>query len=301
MISIVLDMMKKPSFAHVINSFITQPGHHLNFAQQVTVLSMKKASQFSQNTVNVGLYTAQFPEDSPAVPPDFITTPDLTRSFRDITSNDHAAKLPLLTDILNALVISSSADYLIYSNLDIALMPNFYETVQAIADAGHDAFVINRRTISNDYQRLEDLPYMYAEPGELHRGWDCFIFRRGLLPLLELDQVCIGAPLVGLVFYANLAVYAENFKEFTDLHLTFHLGDDRVWSQPKHEPALIHNRKIALKILSSLQTKFPGKFNKFHPLTKYLRWHQNPLLSSIYDDILMRIFIPARYTRWNRG
>lgn len=292
--------MKKLSFAHIINPFTTSPAHSLHFAMQVTTLSMERARDFSQKQVDVEFFSAQFPEDLSAVPAGFSATPNLTRSLRDVHQNTTSPKLPFLVDILNALYAASSAEYLIYSNLDIALMPNFYETIQAIAHTGHDAFVINRRTISNKYRSTAELPLMYAEPGELHRGWDCFIFRRELLPRLKLDLVCIGAPLVGLILYANLAVHAQNFREFTDLHLTFHLGDDRAWSQPIHAPALIHNRQIAKQVIELLHSKYPHKFNSFTPLKKYHFWHNNPILTIIYDNLLMNIFLPAKYTRWSK-
>ncbi len=57
-------------------------------------------------------------------------------------------KLPLIKDILGRLYDASDAEYFIYTNVNIGLMPNFYVAVNAIIESGYDAFVINRRTIS---------------------------------------------------------------------------------------------------------------------------------------------------------
>jgi hypothetical protein len=181
-------------------------------------------------------------------------------------------KLALIKDILDVLVESSNADYLIYTNVDIALQPFFYPVIGEIIGQGHDAFIINRRTIPGHYKNAEDIPLMYAEVGETHPGWDCFIFKRDLYPRFRLGQACIGTDWIGRMMIANMAVLAKRFKVFKDLQMTFHIGDERTWGNDEFSDYADHNREECRKTLLEFDKKygpfdrkgFPGRF-----LTKF--------------------------------
>ena len=108
-------------------------------------------------------------------------------------------------------------------------MPSFYLVVSGMIDEGIDAFVINRRTITDRYTEPSDIPLMYAQAGEPHPGHDCFVYRRDAYPNYLLGRVCVGAPWVGRVLLLNLIAFADRFEEFKDLHATFHIGDAQVW------------------------------------------------------------------------
>lgn len=120
-------------------------------------------------------------------------------------------KLPLLKDVLDRLFNASDADYLIYTNVDIALLPHFYLTVDRIIKSSIDSFVINRRTINLQNTGIGDIPLMYAEMGESHIGHDCFIFKRDIYPQFELGNVCVGIRLVGRVLLWNLVCIGQAF------------------------------------------------------------------------------------------
>ncbi|MBN1224480.1 MAG: hypothetical protein JXB23_14625, partial [Candidatus Aminicenantes bacterium] len=215
--------------AHIINPVVVMPSSDLSIAQPITFASMTAAREFARSAVNVEFYSAQFPEDRPIVPEDFAMTPDLERSVLDVTSFELERKLPLIKDILDRLYKSTSADFMIYTNVDIALMPAFFSAVDRIVADGYDAFVINRRTISDRYKSVNDLPLMYAEAGESHKGWDCFVFSRSLYPGFDTGNACIGAGWIGRVLITNMACLARNFRIFDDLHLTFHRGNEKIW------------------------------------------------------------------------
>jgi len=239
--------------AHIINPFIVEPSSDLHLAQPITFETMRRARDFAAGGVAVSLYSAQFPEDRACVPDDFCATPDLTRSILDFGAFPKKRKLPLLADILDRLYEASDADYLIFTNVDIAVMPHFYAAVNTIIDNGCDAFAINRRTIELKRARLDQLPLMYAEVGAPHEGHDCFVFRRDVYPKYRLGAICTGLWYIGRVLLWNLACHAKKFKEHKGRHLTFHLGNDRAFVNEENFPFFAHNKKEAEKIQAELR------------------------------------------------
>ncbi len=242
--------------AHIINPVAVKESSDLFIAQPITFESMRVAKQFANGAVEVAQYTAQYPEDHPIIPDSFIRTPDLDRSILDFGSFQVPRKLPLIGDILGRLYNASDAEYFIYTNVDIALMPNFYVAVNEIIDAGYDAFIINRRTLPPHYRSVSELPIMYTDIGQSHPGYDCFIFRRECVPRFLLGNVCIGAPKIGVVLAANLICFAKRFKEHANVHLTFHIGNDLSWQNPVLNDYFIHNKNETEKILNSLASMF---------------------------------------------
>ena len=223
------------SIAHIINPVIVPENFDLFAAQPITFETMRRARATARDVADVALLSAQFPEDRPLVPDYFVATPDLERSALDLGEFKIPRKLPLIKDVLDRLYeYTPHADFLVYTNVDIALMPNFYTAVEQYIDQGLDALVINRRTIPSHHQGIDAIPLMYAQVGEPHPGYDCFVFRRDLYPKFELGNLFIGAPHVGKTLRINLYCNAEGYKRFKNLHLTFHLGNDQVWRSDKY-------------------------------------------------------------------
>ena len=256
--------------AHIINPVSVGPSSDLFVAQPITFETMKIAKEFARDQVEVEIFSAQYPEDRALVPADFKMTPDLTRSVLELGHFQMRRKLPLLKDILDRLYENSDAEYFIYTNVDIAPLPQFYTTVHAFIEAGHDAFVINRRTITAEYQSLAEIPLMYAEVGEKHEGYDCFVFRRQVYPQYELGAVCLGIPWVGRVLLWNLVCHAKNFYEFKKMHLTFHLGpgNDRAWQGEELADFRVHNVTEAKKVIAAMERAY-GPFDGPSPFTLY--------------------------------
>ena len=214
--------------AHLVNPVMVPPHSDLFLAQPITFETMRRAQAHAPG-LKVELLTAQFAEDRSLVPSGFTRTPDLTRSILDFGRFTRRRRLPLVRDLFDRLHAASQAEYFIYTNVDIALMPHFYLSVAALVDQGYDAFTINRRTIGTTWTRIDDLPLMYAEVGEPHPGHDCFVWRRDAYPQYELAHVCVGTIGAGKAIVLNQLGTASRWREFTDLHLTFHLGADRTW------------------------------------------------------------------------
>jgi hypothetical protein len=235
--------------AHIVNPVAVGPESDLLVAQPITFESMRRARDYAAGEIRVDLFTTQFSEDHSMVPPDFIRTPDLTRSILDFGTFKQRRKLPLLRDILDRLHAASDAEYFMYTNVDIGLLPNFYSAVAALVRSGCDSMIINRRTISKTFTRTEDLPLIYAQVGETHPGRDCFIWRRDVYQDFRLENICIGTGGVGKVLLLCQLCTASNWQEFRDFHLTFHIGNDRVWSAPDQDDyrafSLEELRKVA--------------------------------------------------------
>ncbi|HEX2901662.1 MAG TPA: hypothetical protein VHS96_18265, partial [Bacteroidia bacterium] len=133
--------------AHLVNVFVAAQGSEFEWVQPITLETMRRARARVHPGLHVELLTAQFPQDHAAVPADFRATPDLGRSVREVWGEPSLPPFPLIADLLQRLHENSDADYLIFTNLDIAVQPHFYDAVAGFIRAGHDAFIINRRRI----------------------------------------------------------------------------------------------------------------------------------------------------------
>ncbi len=243
------------SITHIINPVNATEGSELFIAQPIVFESMRKAKAFAEN-VDVKLFSAQYAEDSEVVPDYFQKTENLENSILPIAIGINGKKkLPLIKDILSRIyetpiAIGATAEYFIYTNTDIIVLPQFYETVAKIIEQGYDAFIINRRRIPKVYNSVNDLPFIYSDIGKSHPGFDCFIFKRELFPKFILGEICVGIPFVEATMMHNLFAHAEKCKLFDDLHLTTHIGMNVM---PKRdEEYYLHNRKEFEKIKREL-------------------------------------------------
>jgi hypothetical protein len=265
--------------AHIINPVKVPATSDLYVAQPVTFRSIQVARDFALNEVDVALYAIGYPEDHEIMPPHFTVLPDLKRSVLDLHPFSRAKKLPLIADILQALNRATDADYLIYSNADIALMPHFYTTVALELQKGADALIINRRGLSAQYKSVNDLPAMYADEGVPHPGYDCFVFKRQLTDKFILAGICIGIPFSEVTLTHNLIAFARQPKFLDTAHLTFHIGTEVM--TPRDTEYYQYNRNqyetlIYPQLKPHLQIgKFPYALLPFHK--RMVKWMLNPV------------------------
>lgn len=256
--------------AHIVKPMIAAPGSEHAIAQPITFASMRAAAaQAKRNGIDVELWTAYLPEDEPAVPPDFRKAPVLRRAVGDLRTFRIRRPLPLFRDVLDAICKSTDAEYVIYTNVDIGLQPHFYAAVRDLIAEGHDAFVINRRTISDRYRSPGDLPAMYAEEGAPHPGYDCFVFRRDLYPRFVIGDVCLGNGHVDTPLVCSMIATAKNFVEIADARLTFHQGDSLGWWKWKYRDYILFNDRQAAKALLELARR-EGFLSKIRPHMRLL-------------------------------
>jgi hypothetical protein len=247
-----------PRLAHIVHPGIVPPTSDLRVAQPVTFETMRIAQAFAPE-IPIELFAVQsHDEDRVALPPSFIRTPDLHRSLSDLQPFAQSRKLALIADILETLNQVSRADYFIYTNVDIGVQPFFYRTVAAFIASGYDCFIINRRTIPDRFRTIEQLPQMWAEIGESHPGYDCFVFRRDYFPAFLLGTICLGTAWIGRALLANLVATGGRFREFRNEQLTFHIGDQRPWRQEQLGDYFRHNQEEYRVILGQLEARLGG-------------------------------------------
>jgi len=287
--------------AHIINPVIVKPSSDLYYAQPITFETMRRAKAYAEPQVSVTLYSTQYPEDHPLVPDDFVKTPDLSRSVLDVNSFDKPRKLPLIADIIAALYQATDADYLVYTNVDIAVMPQFYETIAAFIKQGkHDALIINRRRVSSTYTRLDQIPQVQSDIGLPHPGFDCFVFHRSLYPQFTLSTICVGIPFIGIALAHNLFAHASNLKFLHNQHLTIHIGKliMKAWGDQQyfaHNKAAFQIVKKALLPIFDIR-KFPYAHLPWY--RRYSSWLLNPAMQI---DICRKVEWRAFKEKWKYG
>jgi len=235
--------------AHIINPVKVDQTSDLYIAQPVTFETMRAAKIFAEGKLEVELLAICYHEDSSIVPDYFIKLEDLGGTILDIIKPEKKRKLPLIKNILDRAYNYSDADYFVYSNVDIAPMPQFYIVIKKIIEQGFDAFVINRRTVTKNYTDIKDILLMCSAVGESHPGFDCFVFRREIYKNFYMGNACVGANWIGRVLITNLIANAKKFKIIDDLHLTFHIGDDRSWKHSDYYDYDRHNEKELYNVL----------------------------------------------------
>jgi len=263
--------------AHIINPVKVSEGSDLFTVQPITFETMRIAKEFAERKVEVELLCIQYSEDHEIIPGFFRRLPDLHRSVQDFGTFRQKKKYPLIKDILDALYAHSDAEYLIYTNSDIALLPHFYLAVNDFIAQGLDGFMINRRRISRKFRSVNDLPMMWSELGSPHPGFDCFVFHRSLYPKFILGNVCIGVPFLEATLAHNLFAFSSRFMLFTDKHLTMHIGMEVMPARDREYPDYNHEefRKIYRQLRPLLT---PGKlpYAALPFWRKVIKWGLNP-------------------------
>jgi hypothetical protein len=267
------------SFAHVINPVTEDEKKNLFIAQAVTFNSCIRAREYFGRPNDVSLYTINERANNSFVPAEFTQLPPLTRNLTHVLEGEKF-KFPFITDIMQTLYDNSTAEYLVYTALDITMMPFFYTVVEKYINEGHDAIVINRRRIYNKFLHETDLDLMYAESGKSHSGYDTFVFKRDLWPKFIKKDICIGAPPFGNDLFYNMFAFAEKPVLMLDKHLTFHLGMElnNGWANQR---IIKYNYDIFYEMLRELEpyldaSKLPWSWEPF--LMRHFIWLMNPTL-----------------------
>lgn len=268
-------------FAHIINGVSEKENKDLYEVQKLTLASFIKAENYSENSVSIKQFICHHKNHPIDFDSSFHSLPALEKSILDIGSFGNNRALPLLKDILELAYNNSDAEYIIYSNADIGLMPQFYSAIADYIKSGHDAIVVNRRRVKSTLNKPEDLDLIYSEVGKDHIGYDMFIFKKSLFPKFVLNNTCIGIPFVGNDLFYNLFCFAEKPVLLTDKHLTFHIGMELLkdWGSKELKN---HNYKEFRKTTKALLphidiTKFPGA--ELNIFARHFKWLMNPTLS----------------------
>src|SRR5574340_501232 len=112
------------SFTHIINPFAAPAGSEHALIQPVTFASILRAKKEAEGKTDVELCAVSYPGEENIVGAEFRILPALQKSIADLGVNGR--KLPLLGEIISRAKEHSKSDYIIYTNIDICLMPGFY-------------------------------------------------------------------------------------------------------------------------------------------------------------------------------
>ncbi len=273
--------------AHIINPFDAPKGSEHSIHQAITLKTMRDARWFTKRVCRrsrIDHYAVTYPEDVHIVPEGFNLLPSLDRSIMDLKpSLTPARRLPIFKDMLDRLYKASDADYFIQTNIDIGLMPHFYQTIIHIIEKGHDCFCVNKRLIPKFYHSIDEIPEMYAEPGTLHNGYDCFVFPRDLYPSFVLGNICMGIPWSETALAVSMVAHGANMTVFKNMHITFHIGDSRTWLD--QHAFRQHNSEEFAKALTTLMC-FENKRNQRiekHEITQWLIYKLKHELQPYYS------------------
>lgn len=264
----------------MINPFIADTSSDLYAAQPITFESMLYARKMADGIVDVKLLSAQYEEDATIVPKEFTQTKHLQKSVLDYQHFEKKIKLPFLLDILERLYNESNANYLIYTNVDIGLYPDFYVKVNEFINQGYDSFIINRRRLSSKYLDNSSLQDIYLDKGKSHPGFDCFVFHRNIFPKLKLEGICIGVPFIEISFSQNLFALSKNFGLFDNEILTFHIGEE-IFKKRASKEYFKYNQAQFWKLVPLLKSemtikKFP--YSNLPWVFRIIKWGLHPCI-----------------------
>jgi len=253
-------------------------------AQPISLESIRRARVFADSEIAIKLYATHFEDENLELSPEFRSLTHLTRSVLDLNTDLQGRQLPLIADLFAKTTEMDEFDFLIFSNMDIGLMPSFYLSVQHYLQQGHDAIVINRRRLSKKYSSVDQLPEIFADLGLSHPGFDCFVIKKDLLPKFILDTICVGIPFLEASLVHNIIAFSARPKWVMDAHLTFHIGLDVLSDKRLKDPFYWHNRKVFFeRIHPRLKPHLKLQNYPYSLLPRYkrmLKWMLNPSLFS---------------------
>ena len=268
---------------HFVNPFRSQGGDCDDRTQALTYETMRRARDFSHDVpVHLAAVVAEAEQD--CVPEGFDLAGTLNRTIDQIAEFERPRPLPLLFDILGlgyrhaAELARQHGDaqedvFLIYTNADICPMPHFYGAVAGLIAHGFEAMTINRRTIPKHDRELGGLSRMYAEFGQTHAGYDCFVFPLAHFESYVRSDAFIGGDFVARSLLYNMIANSKTMLMLRQAHLTFHVGDEREWSDPKFKDYREFNVRQAIGVLTSLAERNPTTEAK---LVRFCQRHREP-------------------------
>lgn len=222
------------SFTHILNPFTASAGSVNEIASRLTWRTLRVAhANATRQGLTVDCCAVILAGDESAIEGPASRSAYLSRTIQDIATLKPTRPFPLISDILSAGAIDSKSTHIIFSNMDIAVQPDFYVALKNICChmVGRDVpFTVPR--INIDATLVSgDLSDMYKASGPLGVGFDCFVIPRGLIMQLDLGTCCIGAPHFDQMLLIALDVLsAYKVRRLYDQRLTFHLGNDIAWT-----------------------------------------------------------------------
>jgi hypothetical protein len=279
------DGAKKIRFRHIIHIYNDTTVPENTAVLPITFDTVERARRFAGPDYPVTCVAVTFPEDVGLVPASVVTAPALDRYVTDVAQFAVPRPLPLLFDILKNGVspplagratsplhlgrlvgclfgaapqgkqereYQEEVEFLILTNADIHLQPAFYLVLAEFIEQGYDVITVNRRTIATDPSSRAFSPHFWAERGSDHGGLDCFVFPTRMMADFVRSHSCCGAGHVMRALLFNLVAHARRFLMLTHAQMTFHLGDDRHWADPRFADYQEFNIAQAQSVIATL-------------------------------------------------
>ena len=253
------DGPRQVRITHVLNPYRARTEHE-RALQELTFETVRIAARVAAPAIEVRCVCVTQPNETGIVPPDFIAAETLTRTVLDVATFNVPRAMPLIFDVLDRGVgvienppeLSGCEDFIVFTNMDIHLQPYFYRVIAEFINAGYDMIDVHRRIIPHYAPTLDQLPSMFAESGLHHGGLDCIVFPRQKYQSFVKNHACIGMSLVmkGVLF--NCAMQARRFLVLSNSRLTFHLGNDRAWSNPRFKDYENFNFSESIRVVSAI-------------------------------------------------
>ena len=245
-----------PKFFHVVNPFTGGKPEGIDQTQRVTIEGMAQAKEYTK--ADVSLIFALENGDGHLSFECGESIECINRYVGDVAEFESNKKLPLLYDIIGAaLPHAADDDYIVYTNVDIIPVPHFYDALEEIAKRGIDAFSINRRTLSGNWEGSGLSALSLSEVGSAHPGTDCLVFKAKIFRECVESHTCIGAMNVMKSFLYNLAALSPRLVIIEDAYLTCHIGDDRAWGDADFNEYAEHNKKQAFVVVDAYCQRGP--------------------------------------------
>lgn len=236
---------------HIVPTVGPGISEDLDRAQPITLESIDRAIRVSDPRLHIDVCAVRFPDEPiPSPYPWLRDLPVLDRSILDLGTFNPPRRLPLMQDVLRAFGNTDEFDLAVLTNADIAIQPLFYELIEDLVHRGHDAASITRRTVQPRFGRSTFAHYA-STIGSPHPGHDCFVMTPSLIPPFVGD-LALGVRYVARPILWHLMLNARNFQTFSDLHATFHIGDDRQWVDPRLADYDRHNVREAHRVVDHL-------------------------------------------------
>ena len=263
-----------PRFIHVVNPFTGGKPEGIDQTQKVTIEGMAKAKAYSD--ADVSLIFALENGDGHLSFDCGESIECINRYVGDVADFESNKKLPLLYDIIgSALSQADDEDYIVYTNVDIIPVPHFYDALEEIAKRGIDAFSINRRTLSGNWEGSGLSALSLSEVGSAHPGTDCLVFKAKVFRDCVGSRTCIGAMNVMKSFLYSLAAVSSRLVIIEDAYLTCHVGDDRAWGAADFNEYAAHNKNEAFAVVDAYCQRGPAFRSK---LLKFGRARKDQVL-----------------------
>ena len=273
------------SFCHIINPFTCPENSEHGIASKITYESLRIAVGKAQSHgIHIEVNAVVLAGDEIAIKPPAKLAGHLERTIQDIRPLLPRRPFPLISDILQVGARTSNCDYLIFTNMDIAVQPDFYLRLHEIIDNRFEPdtpFIVYRRNIPDFYNSIKQLPEMYqaSESCQVAYGYDCFVFPKSYVAQLDLGSCCIGAAHFDyLLFIALDAISGFRAKRINDLPLTFHIGNDIAWSS--QIDYIEHNLTESLAAIQRLRKRFDVPEHSNFAQMERVHFHPNARIDS---------------------